>query len=110
MGDHRLLESFLVSINSFSFGGVRFDVGERWIRNGSLGGMVWVRRCSFGYGDLKWQWLWKRVPAWHVVGFVMRRQTCFGVFGVDALIFRFGVHGFVVKEMMKCPRWRLRLL
>lgn len=29
---------------------------------------------------------------------------CLGVFGVDALIFRFGVRGVVVKEMMKCPR------
>lgn len=56
MGDLRLLESFLVSVNSFSFGGVRFDVEERWMRNGSLRGMVWVRRCSFGYADFEWQW------------------------------------------------------
>lgn len=29
---------------------------------------------------------------------------CLGVFGVDALIFRFGVRGVVVRLMMECHR------
>lgn len=31
MGDLRLMESFLVSVDSFSFAEVRFDVGKRWM-------------------------------------------------------------------------------